>query len=103
MAIKVMRYEVYYGELIDYRINKWLSSSITDEIDGKKEKTNMFNGNYSKVMSPCLGCANRCVGCHSQCAKYRKFEENKAKEEYERVKSHEGLDGVVVRLSAVIG
>ena len=67
------------------------------------EKTIMFNGNYSKVMSPCLGCANRCVGCHSQCAKYRSFEMKKAEETTARVKSHEGLDGVVVRLHAIVG
>ena len=63
----------------------------------------MFHGNYSKFMSPCLGCPNRCLGCHSQCAKYHTYEAQKEQETIERVKSHEGLDGVVVRRQALIG
>ena len=63
----------------------------------------MFNGNYSKVNSPCLGCAKRCVDCHSQCKLYAEFREAKALEEYERVRRSEGKNQVVVRLSAVIG
>ena len=63
----------------------------------------MFNGSYSKVNSPCMGCAKRCVDCHSQCKLYSEFREAKANEEYERVRSREGLGGVVLRQHAILG
>lgn len=63
----------------------------------------MFNGTYSKVNSPCQGCPNRKLGCHSQCAKYRSFEMKKAEETLERVKSKECIGGVVLRHNAILG
>lgn len=36
------------------------------------------------VMSPCKGCTDRCIGCHSTCGDYaiykQKLEENRAKQ-----------------------
>jgi len=62
----------------------------------------MFNGTYSKVNSPCQDCPNRKLGCHSQCAKYSHYEVAKAEETLERVKSKEGIGGVVLRMSALV-
>jgi len=62
-----------------------------------------FNGFYNKVMSPCMGCPNRFLGCHSKCEKFQTYEAKKTEETLERVKSKEGIGGVVLRQSAILG
>lgn len=53
------------------------------------ERLNLNNLGY--VNSPCKGCTDRCVGCHSKCEKYAEF-----KAELERLKSIARKDEILV-------
>lgn len=50
---------------------------------GNKSMKKMNQMNYSKAkkIAPCKGCQDRYLGCHSECEKYKEYEEYKKGQE----------------------